>query len=649
MVEERRPTGGTGDGWARLLGPRLSPADRDAVHEELAEHNLRRLRAIALLLIPAMGLFVFFDQPVPAGMVPALAAKLTAAVKASRIALVALQLVALSLLLLAPGGIARRRVVIASLLVAELMGMAVFLGLTDQLQPAQAFYLVALLAFALIFYSSPGEAALLFGGGLVAIVLTMLLCGRSTHQLIYDGAVIGLFSLIAFTFSRIVYGNVLRAYLARQAIESQQTRLLEANAELELAAEEARRMAEAARAADVAKSTFLANMSHEIRTPMNGIVGMTELALDTPLDEEQQDYLRTVQECAGSLLRVIDDILDISKIEAGKVSLHPEALALSQLIETAVAPLRVLAGKKQIALVTELDAAIPGWVMADGGRLQQVLRNLLGNAIKFTSEGEVRLSIEPTQPIKVSPGETAMLRLTVRDSGCGIPPNKLQAIFRPFEQVDGSSTRTIGGTGLGLAISRQIVALMGGELSVTSELGKGSTFVVVLPLKVVQRPNAAKTTGSQAPALGSLRLLLAEDNATNRRLAVRMLETGGHEVTTVDDGTAALAALQNGAPFDAALLDVQMPGLDGYEVARSVREMETDRHIPLVAVTAHAMKGDREALLEAGFDAYVAKPFSREQLLAAIARAHMAHRPALASDSVELAPSREDDSSLIPR
>jgi len=344
---------------------------------------------------------------------------------------------------------------------------------------------------------------------------------------------------------------------------------------------------------------------------MNGILGMTDLALDTELSAEQAEFLRVVKASADSLLRIINDILDFSKIEAGKLDLVPEPFSLQNLLDELLRIFQVQAQEKNITLRTEAAPDLPKVLIGDSDRLRQVLVNLIGNAVKFTKAGEVAVEVNP---VSVTDQE-AILRFAVRDTGIGIAPEKQAAVFRVFEQADSSTTRKFGGTGLGLSISSKLVEMMDGQIELQSELGKGSTFSFTAKFRVSADLSLIKETRETVPELPKLRILMAEDNPINQKLGLRLLEKWGHQVTLAGDGKEAVALFEPGR-FDLILMDVSMPILDGFAAVRVIREREraVGTHVPILALTAHAMKGDRGKCLEAGMDDYITKPLQIDEL-----------------------------------
>jgi signal transduction histidine kinase/CheY-like chemotaxis protein len=476
-----------------------------------------------------------------------------------------------------------------------------------------------------------------------AMAGTVLIAGPHTHspaavpkELLAAIVTLGVAALVAIG---LVMAFLDRRMADRAVLEA--ARLKSLNLDLEKARAEAE-------AASEAKTRFLATMSHEIRTPMNGVLGMLEVTLRADLAPEVRDQVGAAHESARRLLQILNDILDFSKMEAGQMSIESLPFSAREEVDSVVSSLRAQAGAKKLTLAVSVDRSLPAWTLGDPTRFRQILINLVGNAIKFTDAGSVSIDLS-----WIPQEDGGRIRASVQDTGIGIGKETQAQLFARFSQADASTTRRFGGTGLGLAICRELVLAMGGRIAVESEPGRGSLFWFELPTRQVAAPERSAAIVAQDGASRKLRILIAEDNAVNQKVLRAMLGPQGHDLHFVGNGVQAVEAVRQSF-FDVVLMDIHMPEMDGPAATLCIRELPLPaRAVPIIALTANAMAGDREAYLACGMNDYVSKPVSLPDLKAAIARqsggASAAERVAPASEAravsagVELAEASLED------
>jgi signal transduction histidine kinase/ActR/RegA family two-component response regulator len=452
------------------------------------------------------------------------------------------------------------------------------------------------------FVPNPGLRKLNLYGHLVpGTVAAWIFCGERGYAVVMASCMLLVFAVLQGSRLQVAYWDQL----------VQRFRDLERSRELEAARV-------AAEGANRAKSFFIANMSHEIRTPLNGVIGMINLAMETASEKDRKECLSSACNSAEYLLAVINEILDFSKLEAGKLVIEFADLDLHKLVSEALAMFSLQAERKGIQLALKIDPRVPALVRGDSVRVRQIIINLLGNAIKFTHAGSITLSAES------SPSDPLSVTFCVQDTGIGIPPDKQELIFEAFSQADASTTRRFGGTGLGLTICTRLITAMSGKIWVESEPGQGSTFYFSLPflppqdtaLPQTRQPAAAVAVAQNAAAERTFDILLVEDNPVNQIVGRRLLEKAGHAVTLASNGREAVERSEEHA-FDVILMDLQMPEMDGLEATALIRERDRLRntHTCIIALTAHALPEHEESCRAAGMDGYLTKPINKEKLL----------------------------------
>jgi len=513
-----------------------------------------------------------------------------------------------------------RRMLEGNSLLAGLMWVAGIFGIYAHLEGTAASAFVMMVsgsvAVAASFMSLVGRAfALLVVPQLGALVLVSVAEGR-VHSWPMAALVV-IFGVTMFRAAREFTLATTRAVRHGLEVDASNEQLVRAKADADAANASLRAAVENANAANVAKSQFLATMSHEIRTPMNGVLGALELLRRSSLDTQQRRLVRTAASSGESLMAILNDVLDHSKIEAGKLTLSPGPVSLHAMARSVIALFRANADAKGLSLVLDIDPLAVDWVIADAQRLKQVLLNLVGNAIKFTEHGGVSLRLSGRPPKQ----GTSTVTFAVSDSGIGIAAEAMPHLFEPFHQIDGTRNRRRGGTGLGLTISQRIVEAMGSHLEVDSEPGRGSSFHFTLAVEIDPNPPAGEAFDSalaalDAPSSFGGTVLVVEDNPVNRIIAEEMLQSLGLQVVEAHDGAQALDVLAR-QRVDVVLMDCQMPVMDGYTATQRIRERESRQHLqrlPIVALTANAFDEDAAHARAAGMDAHLSKPYTRDQL-----------------------------------